>query len=231
MTNMPFNDIKLIKKLFKEIVKKDTYRIRNFCPRSINFIIDIGANIGIFSIFARFLQPDAKIFAIEPYEKTYQQLKNNIKAMNIFVLNFCLGNGDNFVPININTNITQITYLDRQSIKGEKGGVLSMVASKKLSTIFHDINIPRNSKYFIKIDCEGGEKFLLNDKDAENIIRNSVQTSIEVHFKSKSKPFDYFLDWNIYNDWIHAFSSTHTILYHHSNKRRGVGVYILSIKT
>lgn len=48
-----------------------------------NIIVDVGANIGIFSIMAGRAFPNATIYAIEPEDKNFQQLLKNIKLNNL----------------------------------------------------------------------------------------------------------------------------------------------------
>ena len=58
------------------------------------------------------------------------------------------------------------------------------VESKTLGQIFVDYNIDINQSYIIKIDCEGGERFMIQDRFEEEslmCIRNSVQTMMEIH--------------------------------------------------
>lgn len=46
-------------------------------------ILDIGAHIGLFSIYARLLNPTVPIIALEPEPDNYKLLKNNLKLNNI----------------------------------------------------------------------------------------------------------------------------------------------------
>lgn len=47
------------------------------CKKS-NVIIDIGANTGIFSLVAKSIQPNAKVYAFEPVKRVFEKLQQNI---------------------------------------------------------------------------------------------------------------------------------------------------------
>ena len=81
--------------------------------------------------------------------------------------------------------------------------------------------------YIIKSDCEGGERFLLNDY--KDIIGKCKHFCMEIHFPNpRHKQFDKFPSYMEYYNWVQTFSHTHKITYHHSRKKSGIGVYVLS---
>jgi len=82
------------------------------------------------------------------------------------------------------------------------------------------------------MDCEGAEKYMINDKDSEAIIKNCLQFGMELHFQSPKKTNrNFYVEWNEMNDWImDSFQETHEIIYHKSNKNRGYGHYKLKRK-
>ena len=104
-----------------------------------------------------------------------------------------------------------------------------------LSSIFNNNNISRESRYYVKMDCEGGERFLLDDKESIDIIKGSQGSGIEVHFpptkngrKDAYERFKSFPTWEFYNKWMSDnFQDTHNIIYHCSSGSHGAGVYVL----
>jgi len=62
---------------FQDIFVNQCYRISD--PAHKEVIVDIGANIGLFSLYALFKAPQAKIFAIEANPFTFQILKKNVE--------------------------------------------------------------------------------------------------------------------------------------------------------
>ena len=62
----------------KTMLYNDDYRLRICGINYFDHILDIGANIGVFSILSTVLYPEAKIHAYEPCKKTYEYLKQNV---------------------------------------------------------------------------------------------------------------------------------------------------------
>jgi len=60
--------------------------LRSLPLGSISTVFDVGANVGIFSLMARFLHPAAQIIAIEPHAATFQLLAKNVVGTNIKTL-------------------------------------------------------------------------------------------------------------------------------------------------
>jgi FkbM family methyltransferase len=63
-------------KVFWHIFVRGCYRLPAVC----NTILDCGANVGIFSIWAASQRPSARIVALEPFADTFQSLTRNLRA-------------------------------------------------------------------------------------------------------------------------------------------------------
>ena len=122
-----------------------------------DILIDIGANIGFYSILSsgRFGQ----IYSFEPNDRNFKLLKKNIKnnkLNNIQVLNFGLGE-------------TFFVLLGNSNTKGElfqtSGFAISKNNKKGESVLIKkgdDVLQLKNTTLTIKIDVEGFEFFVLN---------------------------------------------------------------------
>lgn len=88
---MEYGDFPLIEFMINEIVIQDCYGLKNI--KEPKTILDIGGNLGVFSIFARNLFPNARIISIEAVYDTYISLKENTKNHNIEVYNMAFGDG------------------------------------------------------------------------------------------------------------------------------------------
>ena len=64
-------------------------------------ILDIGANEGVFSLYARFLQPKAYIIAIEPCTQTYSNLVENLSYLENFSYRRAALGKDGFIYLDI----------------------------------------------------------------------------------------------------------------------------------
>lgn len=76
-----------------DVIDKDVYGIKNVKFEDGDVVVDIGANVGIFSVYLALLFPNVKIFAIEPSLKNYEHLLDNIAengVKNITAINMAL---------------------------------------------------------------------------------------------------------------------------------------------
>ncbi|KKL08486.1 hypothetical protein LCGC14_2575380 [marine sediment metagenome] len=221
------------KSLYTEIVRKDCYLLKCWKINFFDYILDIGANIGLFSLYVNFLHYNAKIFAYEPCKKTFNYLIENTNYIdNTKYIQKALGDGSNLYLYDTGYSGCNLFFKKDETDKKLDS---QYTRSLSLGDMFEKNKILMNSRFFIKMDCEGGERFLLYDNLAINIIRNSHATAIEVHFPPTKTPrneaaerFKTFPTWEIYNNWIHDnFEKTHEIVYHCSSGRNGAGVYVL----
>jgi len=203
------------------------YKFDQFENNSFDYLVDIGACVG--DISSRFAEanPNAEIFAYEPCISNYKTLVINTKKFpNVITFNKALGNG-NYLYFKDSRREERHMFLENNENHSYK------IQSITLYDIifFHSINLRK--KCAIKVDCEGGERFLLNDKKSEDIIKRCFHFTMEVHFKhaGRGNPrFNHFPEWEVYDNWINGFKETHNITYWYSNRHNGVGVYVLSKK-
>jgi len=218
---------------YREIVRKDCYLMKNYRNDYFDHILDIGANVGVFTLFANFRHPKANIIAYEPCVETFAYLIDNTGYIdNVEYVNEALGDGEPLYLHDTGYSGCNLFYKENETTN-----LIETVPTKSVS--LYDMlkdKIIFDSKYFIKIDCEGGERFLLYDLNSIDVIRRSAHTAIEVHFppsgasirKGAVERFKSFPSWEIYNNWMNDnFKNTHDIIYHCSDKRTGSGVYVL----
>jgi amino acid adenylation domain-containing protein/FkbM family methyltransferase len=65
--------------LYKEVFTDENYLRHGISVRSGDCVFDVGANIGMFTIFAQQRWPQAKVFAFEPIPTTYEVLRANVE--------------------------------------------------------------------------------------------------------------------------------------------------------
>ncbi len=67
-----------------EIFKEREYKVaETVIAEASETILDIGAHVGMFSIYARLLNPSVQIYALEPEESNFKLLQENIKENNL----------------------------------------------------------------------------------------------------------------------------------------------------
>lgn len=128
--------------------------------------IDIGANIGYFTLVLANLLPQGKVFAFEPTPNMYQKLQQNLEKNKIGnVQLFKNAVLDQNRPIEINIPTQKIKNSGRASIRN-----IEQIATKThVDGICIDSLLDKFSKIdFIKIDIEGAEHLAL--KGMQNLI-------------------------------------------------------------
>jgi len=210
--------------VWNEIVVKDLYFLRRWPYKHFKFIFDIGAHFGIFALAMRFLQPYSKIICLEPGRHQINFLKKNVNFSNVEIIEKAIGNGQDFYFT------PNLEFLEG-SFCSETSGEYK-VPSIKFSDIFKSSGCTLNDNYLIKLDCEGGEKYVLfQDPDAREMLKNASQINMEIHFESKGTKGREWLAWEKYNEMItEIFSNTHDIFYYKSNRVRGYGHFCLTKK-
>jgi len=67
-----------------EMFSRDDYQVSSLSPQSAEpVILDLGANIGAFTVFAAGLYSKARIFSYEPAETNFRTLIKNIELNNL----------------------------------------------------------------------------------------------------------------------------------------------------
>jgi len=121
-----------------------------------DFFLDIGANIGYFSLLAAIHQPSAKVISFEPVTTVFKLFEENISlnnVSNIKTINAAVGEKDDekeiYISTDDNTGMSSFQKTENYSGKKEKVKVIaidSWFRSSGLSKI--DL---------VKIDIEGSE--------------------------------------------------------------------------
>jgi len=129
-------------------------------------ILDIGAHIGVFSIYANALNPTVRIIAFEPEEKNYQLLKKNLKT----------NNASNVIPRNIAIAATEgqkTLYISEDSHNHSLDeNAKNIISSKKVQGTTLENIITKTGKIdLIKMDCEGAEFEIIKSLSPETFAK------------------------------------------------------------
>lgn len=139
-------------------------------------VVDIGANVGVFSVFAVFQSNNIKVYSYEPFPGNFMLLKNNIKLNN-------LKNIEPFQLAVAANNKKRKLFLDETSIGHslvETQGKFIEVNCVTLPEILAQIN----KCDFLKMDCEGAEyEIILNTP--VTYLKKINQISMELHRQPK----------------------------------------------
>jgi len=137
-------------------------------------IIDVGAHIGLFALFASQFCKNGKIFCYEPIKENYKILIENIEMnqiQNIFPNNLAVTKKTSRVKIFLNDDQSGHSMFIQNKNFVE-------VDSKSLSDIFIDNGIKECD--FLKLDCEGAEYEIVESLSAD-LFTKINKTVIEYH--------------------------------------------------
>lgn len=133
------------------LVDQEYFR-EGYKPNPGDTIIDIGANIGTFTLAAKAHAPNARIIAIEPFPENLLFLRRNVsqnKLENVEVVSAAVG------PSNGRGRLYVADDTGFHSMKFDRGRGFVAVDMLTLAEIFDRYRV--NTCDFLKIDCEGAE--------------------------------------------------------------------------
>jgi len=186
---LPAMNRKEYRGLFGEVVINDGYQMRSL-NQSPSVIFDVGANIGVFSLFANQLFPKAKIVAVEPDPVNFSNLAARTKQVeSIVCLNTGIGNGSFWSvkkPLNgAHQNfLSEMPGFTRESLNSNSLFQRSNVSSVTVSSLVQNF-VSGGQEYVVKIDCEGAENSIFSHEESIQCLLSSVYTAIEIHFWSQ----------------------------------------------
>src|SRR3989339_777389 len=128
------------------------------------YFLDIGANIGFYSLLVVKRRPEIKIISFEPVRETFDRLIKNIKKnnfTNITAHNIGLANENTRRDIFLTTELGHNSFLSNSNL-------VEKVLVKKTD----DFLVLKDKKIFIKIDTEGYEFEVI--KGMEELLKNNA---------------------------------------------------------
>ena len=177
--------------LIHEVIEENSYfpkGIPDFLLEENSVLIDIGANIGIFSVFAS-INTNSKIIAIEPHPDNYSLLLCNLELNdinNIITINSAVGERHENRFLEIGQALSGCQLIPSgHSVPTMKKSI--EVDCRTLIEIMQtsNVDLERNPS-FIKLDCEGSEYEILESIDNEYLSKIKV-ISMEYHLKKGEK--------------------------------------------
>ncbi len=166
--------------LYGEVVTEDIYKIKelNFIP---DVILDLGANIGIFSRYARQLFPAALIISVEPHPDNIKVFKKYTKDRNIKLIKKGIGKGTLYKSKKAVNGAAEV-YLSSNSAftKNELKSVSNI--STVQSVMLTDLKKYIKGKVLCKIDIEGNETKIFDDKNSMDLLKTFEYVTIELHY-------------------------------------------------
>lgn len=138
-------------KTFWQIFLRRVYRVHS----SDRIIVDLGANVGLFTLYAARMAPEAKIFSVEPFPATFDRLRAMVREHHIESKVICLNRavaGSTGTRVMPSANVPS----QRRSVASAASHTAGTeVAATTLETIFNENNLPHVD--LLKVDIEGSE--------------------------------------------------------------------------
>ena len=144
--------------VFRDVVLDDEYGLECL-PISPKTILDVGANVGIFSIWARANFPSAVIHAYEPNPTLLPYLKENTSQVGAELHAEGVSGRDGFGSLTVEGE-----SMVGQCMAGESGNI-------PLVSLRNTIQRLGGSVDLLKLDCEGAEWSILEHPEAFTAVR------------------------------------------------------------
>jgi FkbM family methyltransferase len=142
--------------LFDEIFIQRCYDAPEFLALGpFDVVIDIGANIGMFTTHSKQLWPKARIIAIEPHPENFAHLQEHVRINNLAEVSpFSVGVADAPGTFDLHLGGRNIGGHSMYKVTGSSSAISISVTT--LSDILERAEI-RGGRIAMKIDCEGCE--------------------------------------------------------------------------
>jgi FkbM family methyltransferase len=198
--------------LFGEIVTLDCYRLSTL-PFTPDTIIDLGANVGIFTRHCRGLFPDALIISVEPDTDNFEYLKVGNDHHKTKLLKKAVGTGNIYRLPNA-LNGAHECYLSEGV--GYSGSDLKLFETVDVSSIMlPDLSRLITGKVLLKVDIEGNDTVIMNDPESVELIKTFDYITFEIH--NYAQTHDKVIEVRrVVSEFIEALSITHEIIMDHS---------------
>jgi len=145
-------------------------------------VIDVGANIGCFTVAAaRRVGPTGHVYAFEPEESTFRQLQRNIEMnglTNVTALRMAVGSSEGEIVLHADTNRLFSSIYAEVNGRATTHGTEQRVPVITLDRLMTEHGI--TGCQYLKLDCEGAEHNIMAAMTDETA-RRIEGITMEVH--------------------------------------------------
>src|ERR1039458_5955086 len=169
--SIPPGEEKVMDYEFKTIFYDDCYGLRRI-EGAVDSILDVGSNLGFFSLAARSRFPAARIHSYEPNPHIQRYLLSNTGGLSIEVHPEAIGAAEGWIELN-----TEGGSLFSRAVASPTGKIRQTALASAIERIGGKVDL-------LKLDCEGGEWELLEHHD---LWKNINRLTMEYHLWANPK--------------------------------------------
>jgi FkbM family methyltransferase len=150
---------------YAEVAIEDCYDLFDYAKRSKpKVIVDIGANLGMFSKLCSLLFPQADIYAFEPNPSALRWLNQNAEDTRIQVFPYAVGQTSGTVKLDTSCDSTIGQISKDGDVEVQCLAAYQVAAGRQID--------------FLKMDCEGSEWAILQDR---SLLQRTQEAGLEFH--------------------------------------------------
>jgi FkbM family methyltransferase len=145
-------------------------------------VFDVGANVGVFSRYARELFPKALIVALEPHPENLHYFRKFTHDPNLSLEARALGSGPIFRCLGAPNGAGE-SYMS-VGLGFEASSAPNVQATATNSILLGalvKLYLQPGMKSLLKVDCEGGENSIWLDSDSRQALRQMDYITMELH--------------------------------------------------
>jgi FkbM family methyltransferase len=176
-----FPDYHIFFEIFRQIFIRQTYYFHS--KKEDPHIIDCGGNIGMSTLYFKYIYPNSKITTFEPSKEVIEFIKENVnknKLHDIEIVNAAVDIKEgNCVMYPRGVGACGNTLL-KDLLESDKVNSYTVPVAKLSNYIKHNID-------FLKLDIEGSETNVIKELNDENKFENISEIAIEFHYSPKLK--------------------------------------------
>jgi FkbM family methyltransferase len=167
---------------FYEVILRNDYLAAGQSIRPGDTVIDVGANIGCFTLLAASrVGSTGRVIAVEPEARAFEQLRRNIElngARNVIARRLAIGGRQGEVTLHTTAESALFSSIYTHVNRSDVAEGAQIVPMTTLAQLMRDESVARC--HYLKLDCEGAEHDIVASLTRESAQRIG-QVTLELH--------------------------------------------------